>query len=1572
MKKLLKMYKSLPREVRMMLAMAGMGTPVGAIYLLKRFLFPGVKMIYLIFGVAVVIGVIALIALLLSRVFGFGGRKRQKKMEADMAGGSESGPSGMEVRARISVYDLPWYIIIGDSGCGKTKLINEGGLVFSRGKPEGYQLGTLDYNFWFTEDAVFVDMAGRLCNPQEDSDRREWTSFLETIANGRKGFPINGTIVCVSAEHLLEDSPEKIEQDANTVLERLRDLQSKLGVTFATYLVITKCDKVLGFMQLFDRASHDVTLKKQIFGWSKPTSFDELYNPDDFDEDFDSIYERLSDLRLRRLNDDVDEVERGLAYCFPEEFRTLRQPLNTYVRTLFPMVKNPKAMKNLIFRGVYFTSATQEGGVILKHLSERLGEETASQFAPLESLYPQPTPHFVRDLLFKKVFPEYGLVFRNEAQVARNRRLAKIAKIGSAALSLVLISTLVWTSLSFGDLIGGASADSAKLIHATDDGKREAVLPASALADSVRLGQHVQTLEAHPVARTILSGGIGADQPIHDLSLLEAQLFETGPLSSALRDIDEALRTAVRSTDEEQTRYREALREYVAWFGCSAQRQPSDAVAYEGFRERLCAVVAKEESVIRNENREAFFKEAERYFAIVANLDGAKNPARLLRPAGKLEAVETIEIAVANAHEDLGTYALLKSSHPDPRIAEWMRIAENCAAAHAAYAAMLGTTAPDAINTVAELTTFQQTFSTQFAAFSKALDGCAWQSGKDTKRVRIPSIAEAIKDTRKHWTSYEKALRDTYAHCETRPDDDEAVTKVITWISAGNPNPGGVLGLDHVLFESLKKEAQLLPPETEYGPDYFDDILEVYKRYAHTIELKKAEDVGGSDAVLLKGAANGVRTALGQINEGLAGAADLSADVPVTRWPTELMKYQRLPENKTDPSMQKLVAELDPAWLPDKLQALMGSYKVLAHRGRATGLLQSMEKQLTRATGQRNRWGLAELAADWQKPQPSAYVIATEAGAAETPDTPEPPTRVTPSDNPFDNPFGSTTPKAETPIRPAVPVPSAGGTEDIPTCATAPFLMQRGDECLQTLYWLDATRPTLYFTTAGADAQLHQRCRDKLRSSWQRYCEAYIAAWDQAYAQKKIGALENLSNHKTWDTFADQFGQRDRAGKNIEDVRRELIPALRQILRNVRWGLFGHQNKGWMGAYGDAVSEQRKFIYDTYDAAMGTYWKQGGFIRGAIHAGTLEPDAQPWSDVSSAFDKNWADLAGAIGRNAKLRDKFERKPRPNETAPIPWPDIDALRGSRDLPLGDEKLTGQLASFVEVGRRLLDARLTGILAAIENRHLPETATPYDGWPYINGAGTGEHAMDTVPYAGYIAFLTEVDFARSFLEPLEKDLPTGAAKLAGQTRRESFHEQCQAWRAFMRIGEQGRNTLEVTITGRDPVGEEVDQAGEHGAHDIQDTPQHFYNEAALNLGLITSDGDEDALTIASQTDRRRDEGPRKVQWKWQAAGSRNLWFNLLRPVPGVNNEPFPNLQPQSLGTSSPLALPAYLHRYGRFHAGSGGYWITAHAVELNKVIDASQIPAKAKAQTKVGMKFKFELDRAMPAPIRAIGR
>ena len=64
------------------------------------------------------------------------------------------------------LYDLPWYVIIGPPGAGKTTALVNSGLKFplSRGTAPAAVAGvggTRYCDWWFTEEAVLIDTAGR-------------------------------------------------------------------------------------------------------------------------------------------------------------------------------------------------------------------------------------------------------------------------------------------------------------------------------------------------------------------------------------------------------------------------------------------------------------------------------------------------------------------------------------------------------------------------------------------------------------------------------------------------------------------------------------------------------------------------------------------------------------------------------------------------------------------------------------------------------------------------------------------------------------------------------------------------------------------------------------------------------------------------------------------------------------------------------------------------------------------------------------------------------------------------------------------------------------------------------------------------------------------------------------------------------------------------------------------------------------------------------------------------------------------------------------------------------------------
>jgi len=82
------------------------------------------------------------------------------------------------------LYDLPWYVFIGAPGSGKTTALTNSGLRFPLAARFGREAvrgvgGTRDCDWWFTDEAVFLDTAGRYTTQQ---------SHKEVDAGACKGF----------------------------------------------------------------------------------------------------------------------------------------------------------------------------------------------------------------------------------------------------------------------------------------------------------------------------------------------------------------------------------------------------------------------------------------------------------------------------------------------------------------------------------------------------------------------------------------------------------------------------------------------------------------------------------------------------------------------------------------------------------------------------------------------------------------------------------------------------------------------------------------------------------------------------------------------------------------------------------------------------------------------------------------------------------------------------------------------------------------------------------------------------------------------------------------------------------------------------------------------------------------------------------------------------------------------------------------------------------------------------------------------------------------------------------------
>jgi type VI secretion system protein ImpL len=363
---------------------------------------------------------------------------------------SATGKGGMlALLSNQYVYQLPWYAFIGAPGSGKTTALVNAGLTFPLADQFGKAAirgvgGTRNCDWWFTNEAVLIDTAGRYTTQEsnESLDRAEWQGFLGLLKRFRPRQPLNGVLLTLSVSDLLQMSAQEREVHAATLKARLAELRDGLGVQLPVYVLVTKADLLSGFLEYFLNVTREE--RAQVWGFTLP------YQPENtspipvreiFNQEFDLLYQRLNAGMHERLLAEPDLSRRALAYSLPQQLSGLRDVVGRLLASVF---SESKFNEQPLLRGVYFTSATQEGTPfdrVLGTMQRTFGVPT--KVAGVDASPGTGKSFFLQDLLQKVVFPEHFIAGRN---MAAERRLRLVLAGGLAACAVLFVAAnIAWS-----------------------------------------------------------------------------------------------------------------------------------------------------------------------------------------------------------------------------------------------------------------------------------------------------------------------------------------------------------------------------------------------------------------------------------------------------------------------------------------------------------------------------------------------------------------------------------------------------------------------------------------------------------------------------------------------------------------------------------------------------------------------------------------------------------------------------------------------------------------------------------------------------------------------------------------------------------------------------------------------------------------------------------------------------------------------------------------------------------------------------------------------------------------------
>jgi type VI secretion system protein ImpL len=334
------------------------------------------------------------------------------------------------------LYVLPWYLVIGESGSGKTTAITSANLsspFIEVSRTSGIS-GTRNCDWWFFEQAIILDTAGRYAIPiDEGRDKEEWQKFLSLLIKYRRREPIHGLIVTIAADKLLEGSPQVLEEDGRNIRRRIEELMRVLETRFPIYVMLTKCDLVQGMTQFCNQLP-----EKSL---DQPMGFiNQDLTPDVakfLEKAFNAIGERLRSLRILLIHQPVVKgVDPGLL-LFPEEFANLKRGLEAFMNGAFR--ENPY-QETPILRGLFFSSGRQEG-TPYSHFLKALGLIGEKEVLPGTS-----KGLFLHDLFAKVLSKDRGL-FAPTKRALQWRLLTR--NLGLTAWIVLLVALCGLLSFSF-------------------------------------------------------------------------------------------------------------------------------------------------------------------------------------------------------------------------------------------------------------------------------------------------------------------------------------------------------------------------------------------------------------------------------------------------------------------------------------------------------------------------------------------------------------------------------------------------------------------------------------------------------------------------------------------------------------------------------------------------------------------------------------------------------------------------------------------------------------------------------------------------------------------------------------------------------------------------------------------------------------------------------------------------------------------------------------------------------------------------------------------------------------------
>lgn len=363
------------------------------------------------------------------------------------------------------LYRLPWYLVLGQEGSGKTSLLNRSNQNFSltgviragerKFSKDPYLAYSVDW--WVGNEAVLIDPPGEIISQVEQAPElasgsvsdtgdtanpeqipasptteysagalpagllgRLWSGLIGWLNQNRSNRPLNGIILTLDLPSLLNQPPSERKALAVLLRARLFELSQKLGTRLPLYLVFTKFDLIEGFDEFFSKLPR--AAREEIFGFTFTLKSVEDFDAwlQEFISDYDNLVNRLKEQVFDAIGLPHTLADREHLFSFVAQLAGIR---NMLIGFLTEMLGSDRYSTPALIRGVYFSSVYQQGLLTNAFVNEAAKTYGISRLIPQAKETARGVIYFAQKLFQDIIYPEAGLAGDNVKVITHKRRI---------------------------------------------------------------------------------------------------------------------------------------------------------------------------------------------------------------------------------------------------------------------------------------------------------------------------------------------------------------------------------------------------------------------------------------------------------------------------------------------------------------------------------------------------------------------------------------------------------------------------------------------------------------------------------------------------------------------------------------------------------------------------------------------------------------------------------------------------------------------------------------------------------------------------------------------------------------------------------------------------------------------------------------------------------------------------------------------------------------------------------------------------------------------------------------------